>query len=136
MATNPHIFTSPVSVILPRKTKADRTLYLNLNAYRNWHHSISNDAKQRYTEAMVSQMDGVVFSEKIHIIYQLYVGDKRARDKGNVLSIIQKFFLDSLVHYGCIPDDRDVYIGREIFEEPKYDKGRARVEIMVFTSKI
>jgi len=37
-----------------------------------------------------------------------------------VYSIVAKFFLDSLTHYECIPDDNDEYIGTEIYN-PTFD---------------
>lgn len=38
-------FTTKTFVDLPKKTKKDKRVHLNLNTYRNLHHIISNQSK-------------------------------------------------------------------------------------------
>jgi len=47
---------APLYVTLPRKTKADRKMIINLNNYRNWHYIISNHTKIAYKEAIADQL--------------------------------------------------------------------------------
>ena len=126
-------FISPVEIYLPRKTKEDRRVALNLNVYRNLHHHISNQAKQQYHKEMKEQLEGVKFEVPISISLRYYKGTKRRSDKANVLCIVEKFFCDAMVEYGCIPDDNDNYIIDTHYLSTVYDKNKARVEIKVLS---
>ena len=111
----------PLYIEMERKTKKNIKYYLNLNNYRNWHYIINNNIKKKFKENLKEvctfQAD---YIEEIH--YQLVYWDKRKRDKWNILAIIQKFFLDALTEYWCIPDDNDKYIWKEIQHKPIYEK--------------
>lgn len=126
---------APLYFDLPRKpTKKDpksyRRYYLNLNNYRNWNPFVSNKLKQLYAEAVSDQIRGYMF-HKVDVKFTYYKADKRRRDKGNVLSIHEKFFLDALVHEGCIVDDNDEYVKKVQPIDGGIDKHRPRVEIEV-----
>ena len=69
--------------------------------------------------------------KKIKISYQVFYPDKQRRDKWNVYSIVQKFFLDAMVNRKCIEDDNDLIVWDEIFKTPIYDKLKGRVEITI-----
>ena len=116
---------SPLSVAVGKKK-----YYLNLNSYRNWHYQVNNNVKKAYKAVMLEQLQDLRL-KKIDIEYQLFYGDKRKRDKGNITSVIQKFFLDALVETGCIVDDNDSFVGVETLCEPIYDKGKPRCEITI-----
>lgn len=45
------------------------------------------------------------FSGRIKIEYFYFAPDKRTRDLMNVISVIDKFFQDALVDFGCIESD-------------------------------
>jgi len=124
-------FISPVNVLLPRKTKKDKKIILNLNIYRNLHHRINNDAKKQYNLLMKKQLQKKKFKTPVEIDFRYFKGTRRKCDKANILSIQEKFFCDALVHYKCIPDDNDEYIGLTRYLPTKYDRGNARVEIII-----
>lgn len=42
----------PVFIMIPRKTKADRKISINLNTYRNTHYVINNQLKHLYKESL------------------------------------------------------------------------------------
>ena len=46
---------SPTSVALPRKTKKDKIIHLNLNIYRNLHPMVEHQCKDKYAENCVNQ---------------------------------------------------------------------------------
>ena len=124
----------PLYIEIPRKTKANKKYYLNLNNYRNWNFIVSNNIKKAFKEKIKTQINEVkeqLYWLSINLIYQLYYWDNRVRDKGNVLSVIQKFFLDALVEYWALQDDNDEYIWDELFKKPLYDKWKGRVEIII-----
>lgn len=112
----------PISITVPRKTKADKIYYLNLNGYRNWHFIISNDLKKRFELIIMPQLDGLKINNINSISYQLYFKDKRVRDKMNYIAVIDKFFMDTLVSYKCLEDDNDKFTGEVIIHTPIINK--------------
>ena len=124
-------FISPVAIIIPRKTKKDRRISLNLNVYRNLNHFINNQTKTIYNNQMESQLRGIVLTSPIQITFRYYKGTKRRSDKANTLSIVEKFFCDALVHFACIKDDNDEFIKDTHYLSTIYDKNNARVEIEI-----
>lgn len=95
------IYELPISVTLERKTKPDREIMLNINNYRNWQFHLNNQLKQAF-----EPISGQGFSaNKICISYQVEKRTKRKYDTMNIVSIVDKFFLDWLVKTGCLLDD-------------------------------
>ena len=122
---------SPSSVLLPRKTKADKKVYLNLNVYRNLHYISNNKAKEIYNEKMSAQLSGLKLKTPIKLTFILHRGDKRKGDRSNPLSIVEKFFCDALVFHKCIPDDKDDFIYSTHYYTGEIDKGSPYVEILI-----
>ena len=121
---------SPLLIILPRKTKADKKIYLNLNVYRNLHFIVNNQAKEKYNELMI-WLRGIKFKPPVKITFTLFKKSKRKVDRANILSIVEKFFCDALTHYQCIPDDSDEYIESTHYCTGGIDKNNPRVEIVI-----
>ena len=126
-----HKITSPLFVILPRKTKTDKKVYLNMNTYRNLHHRTSNDAKKAYLEAIREQLDGLTILTPVEITYKVLKGSKRRLDKMNVISVVSKFLLDAITECGCWEDDNDDYVKTETILPTEIDRDNPRVEIMI-----
>lgn len=124
-------FVSPLFVDIPRKTKKDRRIYLNLNVYRNLYYIVSNQAKQIYLDQIRGQMEGIKFESPIEISFTLFKKSARKTDRSNVLSIVEKFFCDALVKCGCLPDDNDDYIKATHYYSGGIDRKNPRVEICV-----
>jgi len=122
---------SPLFLILPRKTKADRKVYINLNGYRNWHFQISNKLKHLYCESMEEYLSKKKFNPPISLTFILYKSSKRRIDRSNILSITEKFFCDALTFYKCLPDDNDNYIQETIYKTGGIDKENPRVDIII-----
>ena len=122
---------SPLFVDLPRKTKKDKRIYLNLNYFRNLHFVINNQAKVIYCSQMRKQLEGLVLKTPIVLTFILYRKDKRKGDRANPLSICEKFFCDALVHWGCIENDTDEFIESSHYYTGGIDRSNPRVEIVV-----
>lgn len=130
MKNNETNFVSPLFVTLPRKTKADKKIYLNLNVYRNLHYISNNQAKEIYCEMMRGQMSGKKF-ERVEITFVYFKGRNCRVDRSNILSIVEKFFCDALVENGCLKDDNDDIIIETRYRSGGLDRNNGRVEITV-----
>jgi len=120
-----------LDVVLPRKTKKDKKVIINLNGYRNWHYLVSNIIKIKYKENIKDQLDGLVLKHPISLHFVLYKGSNRLSDRANVLSIHEKFFCDALVGCGCLEDDSDTYIKETKYSSGGIDRENPRVEIII-----
>lgn len=114
----------PLFVTLPRKTKKDKKVMLNMNVYRNLHYIIENQCK----EAFFKQIQPLLPKDRLkslEVSCQLYKCKTKGReikklDKSNVYAVLSKYFFDSLVLNGNIPDDNDQVIKTEIILPTKY----------------
>ena len=105
-------------------------MHLNLNQYRNWHYRVSSNVKRNYYYAIQEYLN-FEFTGEVAIHYEYYAPDKRVRDLMNVVSVVDKFFQDSMVMCGCILAD-DTSIVKDI--TVKYmgiDRGNSRIEATV-----
>jgi hypothetical protein len=80
---------------------------------------------------MESQLSVVRFNKPIDITFKLFKGRNARVDRSNILSIVEKFFCDALVHHGCIPDDNDEYISATHYKSGGLDRANPRVEIEI-----
>lgn len=65
---------------------------------------MSNDIKRRF-KADISRMLNFRINGKVKIEYFYFAPDKRTRDLMNVISVVDKFFQDAMVEFGCIESD-------------------------------
>lgn len=124
-----------IKIVSPIDIYINKNYHLNLNNYRNWHYLVSNSVKKEYTELLVRQLRGLKMKTPVEITFILYKPSKRKIDRSNVLSIVEKFFCDALVHYGCIPDDDDKHIVSTHYSTGGIDKYNPRVEIYIKTKE-
>jgi hypothetical protein len=127
------IIKLPLSVTLPRKTKADKVLYLNLNVYRNTHPHVLSDAKIAYAEIVAKAVpaDFQVAQGPLSFHYTVFPGDGRAFDLSNVCSIIDKFVCDPLQDLGVILNDNYKTIRRVTYEFGAIDRADPRCELEI-----
>jgi Holliday junction resolvase RusA-like endonuclease len=126
-----HKIISPLFVELPRKTKANKKVYLNMNTYRNLHHRISNDAKILYKELLREQLQDLTIKTPVEVTYKVFKKTNRKLDKMNVVSVVSKFLLDAITEYKCWIDDNDDYVKTETILPTELDKINPRVEITI-----
>lgn len=98
-----HVFILPSYIDLPRKTKKDKRKYLNMNVYRNTHHMENNTIKKMF-RPIVSDLWGYK-AESISISYIVNKKGSGRYDTMNIVSVVDKFFLDWLVDHGLLIDD-------------------------------
>jgi hypothetical protein len=76
---------------------------LNLNQYRNAHYFVLNEAKKTFCNVMGPAC--IPDQRKIKVKYIIHRKGKKRLDTMNIVSVVDKFFLDYLVGCGSIPDD-------------------------------
>jgi hypothetical protein len=121
--------------MLPRKTKKDTPIYLNLNTYRNLHFVMSNKAKIILKEELREGLQGVLLDPPLRLVYNYYANSNRLSDLSNMCSILDKFFCDALTEYGCIPDDNYDNIIHVEYVYKGVDSGKGRVEVCIYKEK-
>ena len=121
----------PLFVMIPRKTKPDRKVILNLNVYRNLHHRTEHQAKKLYTAIVLKKLSGKKFKTPINLIFTYYKPTARKSDRANVLCIHEKYFCDTMVQSGCIEDDNDNYIQSSFYVGGEIDRVNPRVEVTI-----
>ena len=121
----------PLYVELPRNTKKNVNVWLNMNRFMNLHHIMKNNAKKVFFEVMRDKLEGVKIDTPVNITYQLFSPDRRRRDKMNAIAVVSKFLLDAITHYGCWEDDNDDFVKTETLLPTEYDKGNGRIEVVI-----
>lgn len=123
----------PLSVIIPRKTKADKVFALNLNIYRNSHHFTLNAAKKLWSDVVTAAAIHATIPDKPPYVftYTVYPNSNRKFDLGNVCSIIQKFTDDALIELGIITDDSYKVIPKVNYRIGCVDKENPRCELII-----
>lgn len=124
---------SPLKITLSHKKDGSigKEFILNLNNYRNAYFRTLNQSKIMYKKAIVEQLQDKPRYNRVAIIYQVFKGDNRRYDIGNVLSIHQKYFEDALVETGKLPDDKAELLPMVVYLRGDVDKDNPRVEITV-----
>ena len=121
----------PLYVDLPRKTKKDKRVYINMNSYRNLHFLVNNQVKKMYLEAVRSQLEGLTIQTPVEITYKVYKKTARRLDKMNVVAITSKYLLDAVTELGCWEDDNDDHVKTEIILPTELDRANSRVEVII-----
>jgi Holliday junction resolvase RusA-like endonuclease len=124
-------FVLPIAIVLPRKTRKDKRVILNLNNYPSWSFFLYADLKRRYREALAPQLVGQKVATPCRLRFTLHRKDKRSGDRQNVLAVQEKFFCDAMTHYGCWPDDTDEYILSTEYVTGDIDRENPRVEVEI-----
>ena len=120
----------PLYVDLPRKTKKDKRVYINMNSYRNLHFLVNNQVKKMYLEAR-EQLEGVIIQTPVEVTYKVYKKTARRLDKMNVVAITSKYLLDAVTELGCWEDDNDDHVKTEIILPTELDRENSRVEVII-----
>lgn len=124
----------PLTVVVPRKTKAGKKYSLNLNGYRNWFHHENNALKVLYkgivAEALKSA-EGEMGKPPYLFRYTFFASNKRLFDLGNVGSIVQKFADDALMELGLLEDDNYTFVRKVEYCFGGIDKDNPRAELEI-----
>lgn len=117
----------PLAVAVSRK----KNFSLNLNQYRNAHFQVLNKAKVEFTRVVRPLLSGVPRLEQCSLEYVLFNGKGTVPDTNNVCSVVDKFFCDTLVEAGVLPDDGPKYLVGTTFRYGGVDRDAPRVEVTI-----
>ncbi len=113
-----------------RQTKK-KFFHLNLNVYRNAHHRVLSKAKVDWDELVAPTLAHLPVFDRIRISYILFTGSAQECDIMNVVSIVDKFFCDSLVKAGKLPDDNYNHVINTISGFGGIDRLNPRVDVVI-----
>ena len=107
---------------------------LNLNVYRNAHYQVLNKAKIIFKNQLLVNYPELsrIKAERVEVEYYIERCDNRKFDTMNIVSIVDKFFLDALVEFGCIPDDNCNYVSYKAPRVSDYVTNSANKKIHIF----
>jgi len=108
-----------------------KLFHLNLNVYRNAPFHLLSDMKVSFAEIVAPRIAHLPVMHQIRLSYYLVTGTRREPDVANVCCIVDKFFCDVLTKHGKIPDDNPTHLNMVAFGYGGYDKGNARVEVVI-----
>jgi len=97
-------FILPIMIVETKKTKKNCNRWLNLNNYRNWHHQVSASLKKAFTPIQIPHgWPGK--AKQIKVEYFIHRAGNVSYDTMNVVSVVDKFFLDWMITNGLLVDD-------------------------------
>lgn len=117
----------PISVQQTKK----KLFHLNLNVYRNAHHRTLAKAKVDWDALVAPTLAHLPIFDRIRISYILFAGSARECDINNVVSIVDKFFCDSLQKAGKLPDDNYNHVINTISGFGGIDRLNPRVDVVI-----
>jgi len=121
-----------MKIILPTTVALKKGIFrLNMNAYRNANHYTLSEAKIKYQEIVAPLVQHLPKLNQISLSYELFAGSARRMDVSNGCAIVDKFFSDSLVNLGYLPDDDYKHLLGVQYLFGSIDKGNPRVEVTI-----
>ena len=123
------MWTITLPITLPQSK--EKNFHLNMNVYRNAHFHTLNAVKVRFQETVAPLIKHLPTLNQVSLSYELFPGSARTVDIANVCSIVDKFFSDSLVNLGYLPDDNYKHVLGVQYLFGAIDKGNPRVEVTI-----
>lgn len=134
------VLSLPLDVIYytRKKDNKDMKFILNLNNYRNTHHRILHQAKEKYEAAVTMLLPPdakeKLYGKKVRVAFKYFPKTQLRVDVSNPIAIIEKFATDALVKAGVIEDDNyTILIGSDGWEYGEVDKENPRCEMTIYT---
>jgi len=125
--------TLPVYYTQTFKTKPDKTLFINLNWYRNAHYFIKNEVKQFYNALIISELNkqqAIPIKGRYELAFEYYYKNA-VSDLDNVCAMANKHCNDAFQAYGLIENDNVKYCVRSCYYVKEQDKKNPRLEVYI-----
>ncbi|MCZ6898064.1 MAG: hypothetical protein O7D95_05075 [Betaproteobacteria bacterium] len=120
-------FSVPLRVAVSKK----KDFILNINHYRNAHHQVLAKAKGKFERIIKNMNINIEISDPIRVHYKYYPASKRKYDSMNIISIVDKFLMDSLIKCGLIKDDNYEHVLWPTFTPMPPDKDNPRMCVSI-----
>ena len=105
---------------------------LNLNQYRNAHYFTLSKAKKEFELIVSPLLNNIPKFNECSLTYIFYPKNRvQASDLGNVCPIVGKFFEDTLVNSGHLPDDSPDYIKNITYKFGGFDNANPRTTVII-----
>jgi len=107
---------------------------LNLNVYRNTHHSILGKAKLSYKRELLAlnpHIKTLRYDKPVSLYFVLYKPSSRRIDRANICAIVEKFACDVLTECGVWDDDNDEHIISTTYITGGVDRENPRIELNI-----
>ena len=125
--------TLPLFVTLPRKTKADKRIYLSQNVWLVTHHRVRTQVKELVRQVIRPQLASAERLEgQISVSMELWTSNMNC-DLGNFCDVLSKICQDCVVAEDFMEDDTVKYIARETRSFSGVDKLNPRLVITYST---
>lgn len=99
----------PMHVNMGKKKPKNR--YINLNSYRNWQFTLSNNIKKKFKEIISKDFPTMTQPIKMYRLeYEVFLPSKLKRDIMNIGSVVDKFTNDALVEEGIVEEDNYTHL--------------------------
>ena len=118
-------FKTPIYVNMGKRKV--RKTYINMNKYRNWQFTLSNNIKKKFKEIIKKEFPKIKkkdIIQKYKLEYEIFLPTKLKRDIMNVGSIIDKFTNDALVEEGIVAEDNYTCLQEISFSYGGYDEDK------------
>jgi hypothetical protein len=122
-------FKIDLPIYLEKGVKKKKNIPLNLNHYRNANFHELNYLKTTFESVVGARISHLPPMTRATLTYTLFFGSNREVDVNNVISIVDKFFCDTLVNLGKLRDDNRKVIAKTINQWGGVDPKNPRVEV-------
>lgn len=113
------------------KKKKARVILVGFNWYRNAHHFDKNKIKKHYERLISLKLRGMEYIDGPYITKYVYYYKNKSSDGGNVVSVMEKFFLDAMQAAKVVKEDNVLHHSSDGFRCVE-DKNNPRIEIQVY----
>jgi len=127
-----YFFTIPIYGVVTT-TKSNKNTAITLNWRANAHKFTYSNAKKKFSALMAEQIKSFDPIDCQVSIKYVYYAKRKGTDLDNFIGMAKKFFQDSLVDHGFMPDDNVKFIVANSEFYGGIDKENPRVEAFITT---
>lgn len=121
----------PSHISIWKKDGTSKKYALNFNRVKNLHGFEYNRIKEEFSRLVLPLIEQLSTYEKVELTYTLFTGSNHKSDLMNWVSVIDKFFQDTLVQAGKLPDDNYLYVPQIKAIYGGIDKSNPRVQVEI-----
>lgn len=122
----------PIHITIWTKKGTSKKYPLNFNRFRQLHIYEYGTLKEEWNRIVTPLVQSLPnFTGKVEITYTLFTGSSHKSDLMNWISVVDKFFQDTLVKAGKLPDDNYDFVPLIHAVWGEIDKGNPRVQVEI-----